>query len=151
MPCQNTSELEGGGDSHQSSINTLPDISLVRHCTVLLPLGWELEADDTKFCLGCCSSLLPQLPVDVTAVAEVNSSDQLGGKILAKSRICVNQSRNWVVCPLTVLICESHSCCQQGQRGVSSANQLICVTVTMRGQMQGTVSLGKASQLSTVS
>uniref|UniRef100_A0A8B9PTF5 Whirlin n=1 Tax=Apteryx owenii TaxID=8824 RepID=A0A8B9PTF5_APTOW len=28
---RNTSELEGGGDSHQSSINTLPDISLVRY------------------------------------------------------------------------------------------------------------------------
>ncbi|NXT57267.1 WHRN protein, partial [Pluvianellus socialis] len=27
-PIQNTSELEGGGDGHQSSINTLPDISL---------------------------------------------------------------------------------------------------------------------------
>uniref|UniRef100_A0A672UX08 Whirlin n=1 Tax=Strigops habroptila TaxID=2489341 RepID=A0A672UX08_STRHB len=28
---RNTSELEGGGDGHQSSINTLPDVSLVRH------------------------------------------------------------------------------------------------------------------------
>lgn len=43
LPYQNTSELEGGGDSHQSSINTLPDISLVRHGAVLLHLRWELE------------------------------------------------------------------------------------------------------------
>lgn len=45
LPYQNTSELEGGGDGHQSSINTLPDISLVRHCAVLLRPGWELEAN----------------------------------------------------------------------------------------------------------
>lgn len=43
LPYQNTSELEGGGDGHQSSINTLPDISLVRHHAVLLHLGWELR------------------------------------------------------------------------------------------------------------
>lgn len=44
LPYQNTSELEEGGDGHQSSVNTLPDISLVRHCTMLLHLGGELEA-----------------------------------------------------------------------------------------------------------
>lgn len=45
LPYQNTSELEGGGDGPQSSINTLPDISLVRRCTVLLRLSWELGAN----------------------------------------------------------------------------------------------------------
>lgn len=41
LPSQNTSELEGAGDCHQSSINTLPDVSLVRPC---LGAGWEQEA-----------------------------------------------------------------------------------------------------------
>lgn len=56
LPCQNTSEMEGGGDGHQSSINTLPDISLVRHRAAASP--------NTGFCRSL--SLLYHRPMGVT-------------------------------------------------------------------------------------
>lgn len=60
LPSQNTSESEGGGDGHQSSINTLPDVSLVRHQT-----GDGGVNSDAEVCLHFCSSLLHQHPMDV--------------------------------------------------------------------------------------
>lgn len=47
VPSQNTSELEGAGDCHQSSINTLPDVSLVRPAWSRVGKLWVL---------GCASA-----------------------------------------------------------------------------------------------
>lgn len=66
LPCQNTSELEGGGDGHQSSINTLPDISLVRHRA--MP-GW-LEA--SPMVLGSASVSLCYITDRWVSPKEIN-------------------------------------------------------------------------------
>lgn len=79
LPCQNTSEMEGGGDGHQSSINTLPDISLVRHRAAASP--WH--------------RVLPQF---LPAVSPTDGCHRrkLIGLLRRKGLGCLNKSSVWL-------------------------------------------------------
>lgn len=110
LPSQNTSELEGAGDCHQSSINTLPDVSLVRKA--LHGAEWEQEANWGV--LGCASASAALLHQPPRGDTEPSWSDGFRRRILAGwEQLCANQSRGWVVCPVAVLICESYFYCQK--------------------------------------
>ncbi|NXO30806.1 WHRN protein, partial [Cisticola juncidis] len=66
---ENTSELEGAGDCHQSSINTLPDVSLVRPCRELgeegVPLSLPGE-EGVSITLPCQEGVPIALPGEET-------------------------------------------------------------------------------------